>query len=172
MARKGDLGTRGEVTERVDRNANDLQEKADASEKVVEDVETVRETRDEVELGGTADGADEVEQALDTAEDTAVDIFDDRDEEVEQQQEDSEEHEEALREGRETCESDREKIADKGSRIDTAEVAHKQDEVHEATNREIEFLDDYEGREAAAREESEQLQREHQVRAHAGRRTG
>jgi len=169
MARRGDVPRRSEVTDRVERNANDLQEKAEASETVVEDAETVCDIRDKVELGGTAEGADEVTQALESAEDTAVEIFEDRDADVEEEQQESEEHEDELRERLDSTESDSAKLDDANGRIHTAEVAGKNAETKDAVTREIEFLDTHKQREAEGREQSERIQNEHDRRVQAAR---
>ena len=106
MARRGDVPTRGEVTEKVDHSADDMQEKAEEMDKVVEDIETVRQTLEELDLGGTSDGADEVGQSIEAAEDVTVDVFDREDEEVEQLQQDSSEYEGDLHERSDSVESD------------------------------------------------------------------
>ena len=57
MARRGDAPTRAEVTDTVDKHAVEMKEKADDIEDVVTDVETERQTLEQLELGGTSEAA-------------------------------------------------------------------------------------------------------------------
>jgi len=170
MARRGDVSTRHEVNEKVDRSKEDLQEKADEADTVVEDIETVRRTLDELDFGGTADGADEVEQSIEEAEDVTVDVFDREDEEVEELQQENEEYEGDLQEHSDTVESDLGKISDASGRIETQETTNELVKAKEASIRDIEFLGEQVERANESRQESERIQQDHQTRAHTGRR--
>ena len=171
MARRGDVPTRGEVTEKVEHNANDMQEKAEDVDKIVEDIETVRQTLEELDLGGTSDGAEKVERSIDAAEDVTVDVFDREDEEVEQLQEDTSEYEDDLGERSDTVESDLGKISDASGRIETQETTNELVNAKEAAIHDIEFLSDQARRAEEARAESERIQQDHQSRAHSGRKS-
>lgn len=171
MARRGDVPTRGEVTEKVDHSADDMQEKAEEMDKVVEDIETVRQTLEELDLGGTSDGADEVGQSIEAAEDVTVDVFDREDEEVEQLQQDSSEYEGDLHERSDSVESDLGKISDASGRIETQETTNELVNAKEAAIHDIEFLSEQAQRADEAREESERVQQDHQSRTHTGRRS-
>ena len=80
MRRKNDAPTRIEVTETVERHNEDMSDKADELNVIATDTEVVRETLENLDFNGTAEGSDAVEQAIDQAEEVTVDIFDVEDE--------------------------------------------------------------------------------------------
>lgn len=167
MRRRGDVPTRGEVTEKVDRSGADMDEKEEQLDTIAGDVETVRQTLESLELGGTADGADEVETAVESADDIAVDAFDEQDEDLDELQEENEEFEGELEDHSEISESDRDKLADAGGRIQTDGAADELSKAEEAARGDIEFLQEHIERERAAREESDRAQQEYQARVRA-----
>ena len=170
MARRSDAPTRHEVTDTVDKNKDDMREKETCLDAIAADLDTVRRTLDSLDLGATADGADEVEHAMHGAEDVTADAFDRDDDQLEQIQSQTEEHEGELSDRSATSESDMGKINDAGAAIETSETAPELEKAADAALREIDFLKDHMERERAARAESDRVQQDLQARVRAGRR--
>ena len=164
MARRSDVPTRGEVTEKVEKHGTDMREKMDEIEETVEDVETVRQTLEELDLGGTSEGSDAVEQAVEGAEDVSVEEFDEESGELEEIQRETEEHEDELDERSDTASSDLGKISDASGRIESDATNGKLVEAKESAIREIEFLSEQAQRARDAREESRRAHEERQGR--------
>ena len=80
--RKSDSPTRGEVKEKVEKNEEEMTEKVEDLDTTATDTETVRETLENLDFEGTAEGVDSVAEAVMEAEDVTVDIFDEEDEEL------------------------------------------------------------------------------------------
>lgn len=141
-----------------------MQEKEEQLDTIAGDVETVRETLDSLDLGGTADGADQVEAAVENADDVAVDAFDEQDEGLDKLQEENEDYEGELEDRSEVSESDRDKLADASGRIETGAAVNELSKAEEAARDELDFLNEHIERERAAREESERAQQEYEAR--------
>ena len=86
MARRSDAPSRSEITERIDKTREDMQETEQEMDTTVCDIETIRGTLDALEGGGTAEGGDEVESLIESAENETVDVFDGQDADLEQLQ--------------------------------------------------------------------------------------
>lgn len=170
MGRRGDVPTRREAGERVDRNQDDMREKEREEELVVSDVETVRGTEDALDFGGTEEGAEALERAMESAEDTTIDVFEEKDGELEGIQGESDEHQQELDERSDVGEADIGKVSDARGRVDTDETNDKLSDAEDAIQEDIEFLDGLAERTREAREESERVQQEHQSRVRSGRR--
>ena len=171
MARRGDIPTRGEVSEKVEKHETDMREKGDQIEETVEDVETVRQTLEDLELGGTSEGSDAVEQAIEGAEDVSAGEFDEESEGLEEIQGESEEHEGELQERSDTTSSDLGKVSDASGRVHSDATNRELVDAKEAALRDVEFLDEQATRAGDAREESRRIHEEHQQRVNAGRRS-
>ena len=169
MAKRSDAPRRGEVSEKVEKHQSDMNEKAEEIDTVVEDVETVRQTLDSLDLGGTADGSEQIEQSIEAAEDATVDVFEREDEQLEQVQGENEDHGQELTERHGAVESDLGKISDAGGRISTQETNSELNQAKEAATRDVEFLQDHERRAQEAGQESDRVQQEHRSRVNAGR---
>jgi len=165
--RRGDCKTRSEITEKTERSESDMREKEGDMEKVVEDVETVRGTLESLDLGGTVEGNDSVEAAIEGAESTTENIFDGEDTNLEQIQSDSEEHEGEVQEKSNSDSADLDKVSDAKSRINTGETIGELDKAEQDCQEDIEFLDDIIRDAEEAREQSENTQKEYQSRVHS-----
>lgn len=170
MARRSDTPTRGEVTEQVEKHQEDLREKADDVEETVADVGTVRQTLDALELAGTSEAGDAVEQSIEGAEGVSTNEFNQESQELDQIEGETEEHEEELGERSDTTSSDLGKISDASGRINSDAANGELVKAKEAAMRDIEFLGDQAKRAQEAREESRRLHEGHQSRISAGGR--
>lgn len=166
--RKGDRRSRGEITEKLEKHRTDMREKGDQIGKSVSDVETERQTRDQLDLGGTSEAAEAIEQALDSTEDTSVKEFDAESQALEQVQGDAEGQEAELRERSDTATADLDKLTDAGGRLHSDSSNRELLKAKEEDERDIEFLKEQEARAREAREESKRLHEEHQRRISAG----
>ena len=171
MRRINDKPTRGEVTETVDKHGEKLEEKTDDIDVIATDTETVRDTLDALEPGsGTMEGVDEVVNSINEAEDVTVDIFQEEDENLEQRQAESQDYQTDIESRQEASESDRGKITDAGSRVETQATIEELANTEAAVSEDIEFLNEEIDKADEAREESENLQSRHQDRVHGQRR--
>ena len=170
MRKPSDIPTRGEVTDSVQKHGDEMTEKGGEMDITTSDVEVTRETMESLDLGGTVEGADEVESSIQEAEDVTVDIFEEQDAELEDIQSDTEEDEQELRERSDTSESDLGKVSDASGRIETHETVSELVKTKEGLLRDIEFLDENADRDREAREESERIQQELENRVRGGGR--
>ena len=167
--RRSDAPTRGEITEKVEKHEADMEEKADDIEETVEDTELERETIEGLESDGTAEGAEEVEQAIEGAQDVSAQEFDTGSGQLEEVHSETEEHEEDLQERSDTTSSDLGKISDASGKIHSDSANGKLIEAKESAVRDIEFLGVEEKQSHDAREQSQRLHEEHQRRVNAVR---
>jgi uncharacterized protein YjbJ (UPF0337 family) len=170
MRKRSDTPTRSEVTETVEKHQEDMSEKVEELDTIATDTETVRETLEALDFEGTADGADEVEGAIEQAEDVTVEIFDREDDNLEEIQGDTQEYEGELQERTDSTESDLDKISDAAGRIETQETVGALKDAEAAASSDIEFLNEQDEAARQAREENERLQQEHRSRVQGGRR--
>ena len=171
MRKITDRPTRGEVSETVDKHGEDLEKKTEELDVIATDTETVRDTLDALEPGsGTMEGVDEVVQSINDAEDVTIDIFQEEDENLEQEQAESEEYQTDLEGREEASESDRNKITDASSRVETQATVDELTNAEVAVSEDIDFLSEEIDKANEAREESENLQSQHRDRVHGGRR--
>lgn len=165
---RGDCVSRSDITEHVGRSQQDMREKEGDLEKIATDMETVRETLEALDFGGTSEGCDGVEMSMRGAEDVTESVFDREDEELEKVQADAEDHQGEIQERTDSDNSDLEQISDASSRIETSEAVNELVKAKDAALRDIEFLSEQIRRAQDAREESEQTQQEYQRRVHSG----
>ena len=168
MATHRDLPTRHEVTEKISMNKREMEVKEINLDKVVSDLETVRKTLENLDLGGTSDGTEQVEGAIESAKDVTKGVFDREDQSLEETQARNEEFEGKLQEHRESSEADREKISDASAKIETKETINELSKAKEAVLREIDFLAEQLRRAKEARKGSDDTQEKLQARVHAG----
>lgn len=160
MRKRSDLSSRGEINDNIDKHREDMSVKEDELEIVASDTETVRSTLENLDFGGTEEGADAVESAIEQAEHVTVDIFEQKDSDLEVIQSDTEGYKDELQGHSETAESDLGKISDAGSQVQTGETIEKLADARDNVTEDRDFLNDQVDRAREAREESEQRQQE------------
>lgn len=168
MARRKDVPTRHEVTEKIENSQREMEGKETDLDKITSDIETVRQTLENLDFGGTAEGIKEVESSIESAEDVTTDVFEREDETLEQLQRDNQEFEGEIEDRRGSSESDLGKIA--SAKIETKETVTELEKAKEAVLRDIDFLADQVGRAIDARKESDAIQERLQARVHTGKR--
>jgi len=170
MAKRKDVSTRHEVTEKIEVGKSDMQEKETHLDKIASDVETVRQTLESLDLSGTAEGSEEIESSIKGAEDVTETEFDKEDEALDRIQSDSQEFEKGLQDRRGESESDLGKVSDASGKIETRETIRELEKTKEAILRDIDFLAKQISRASDARQKSEDIQEKHKTRVHNGKR--
>jgi len=170
MARKSDTPTRSEMTENVEKQKEDMSEKVDELDTIATDTETVRDTLDSLNFEGTSEGSDEVESAIEQAENVSIEIFDREDENLEEIQGETEKIEGELQERSDSSESDLEKVSDAAGKIETQEAVSELENAKTAVSSDIEFLNEQNETAKESRQENERLQQEHRSRIQSGKR--
>jgi len=173
MARRGrgDACSRTEVESTVEGHKEAMDEKGEEIEKTVCDVEVEKQTLDDLELGGTQEGADTVEQSIESAQDTSVGEFDEQSGELEQVHGEVEEYEGELNERSDTTSSDMDKISEASGQINSDAPKGEMDAARDAAQEDIDFLDGMEQSDQEARAESQNLHNEHEGRGNSARST-
>lgn len=166
---RGDALSRSEITGKIEKHRDDMQEKADEMDETVSDVETVRDTQNSLSSAGTTEGAESVEQSIQSAEDTSVDEFDQRGQELDEVHQETQEDEDDLRNRSDTTSGDLDKITDAIGRIHSSDANGELDAARDSAAEDIEFLDDQHSQAEHARDESEQVWQAYQARVDAGR---
>ena len=116
--RRSDVRSRDDIVRSIEQRGADLEEKIGDLDKIEKDVQTVRDTLANLELGGTAEGNDAVEEAITDAESTTVEVFDREDENLEQLQSENEGQEQELSDHSDTTQEDVERLSEASSRME------------------------------------------------------
>lgn len=164
MGKRRDTPSRREVSEKVDQGEERMQEKEVDLDQVASDVETVRKTLESLDLGGTADGGDEVEATIEHAENATVEIFEQEDQKLEGIQDESERYQEETTDRRQHAESDMGKITEARDTILTQESRWEMEEARETALEDVKFLQEQIERAKEAAEKSERAQQEYRRR--------
>ena len=171
MAKRKDVPTRQEVSKKIEKNRKDMELKEINLDWIASDVETVRQTLEKLDFGGTAEGFDQVETSIKGAENVTADVFDREDEDLEQIQKDNQEYEGEIQDRRKSSESDLGKISDSSARIETKETINELIQAKEAALKDIDFLAEQIERAKGARDKSDSIQKRIQARVHSGKRS-
>jgi len=158
MRRKSDTPSRSEVTETIEKHKSDMSEKTDKLDIIASDKETVVDTQNHLDFGGTQEGSDAVETILGEAEDVTVEIFSQENEGLEEIQTDADEYRDGLQENSDSVESDLGKISDAGGQIETKETVDKLKDAETSVSEDRDFLKEQMDRAKEARDENKQLQ--------------
>jgi chromosome segregation ATPase len=131
---------RSEITDSVEKSQHEMKEKGNDLERETHDIEITRETLDAIE-GGTEEGANEVTEAIERAEEVTERIFEGDSEQLDQIHAEGQETERAAQESSDAAERDTERIDDASASIDTRENLGQLKEARESAVRDREFLD-------------------------------
>ena len=170
MKRHKDTPSRHELTERGEEFEKEMEKQEGLLDRIVSDVETVRQTLENLDFSGTSEGTEEIERSIESAEDVTVQEFNREDEALEGIQANNEEFEKGLQDRNETSESDLGKISDSKTSIETKETIDKLMEAADAVKRDIDFLTEQIERARSAMEQSDTVQEKLQSRVHTGER--
>ena len=170
MPRDTSTITRQEASDRYEDNSEKLREERDVLDQTTSDVETIRDLRDRVELRGTEEGADAVEEGVDRSEDATEEVFDREDDSMDRIQDESTDHSDDLKDRGDSAESDLSKISEVRDKVDTQEALGDLLDAGENAAEDRDFLHGMKERTDKAREESEQAQQDYRaiVKGRAG----
>jgi hypothetical protein len=169
MARHKDLRTRIEVTEKIETNKREMEGKETDLNDIVSDLDIVQQTLEQLDFGGLAEGAKEVESSIEGAKNVTKEVFDKEDKNLEQIQNDNEKFEGELQDRTESSKSDLGKISDATAKIKIKETNSELEKAREAAVTDIKFLKEQALRATEARNESKAIQEKLQARVHTGK---
>ncbi|MBN2328685.1 MAG: hypothetical protein JXR73_16205 [Candidatus Omnitrophica bacterium] len=158
MRGKSELPARSDIEADIEASREEMRDKEENLDALAKDVETVRRTLESLDFSGTLEGAEEVESAVEKAEDVTVEIFDQEDQELDQKQDANEDYQNEMDDRSKSTESDAASLDDAAGEIATQETMDALNEAKESALREVEFLAEQIERVRQAREESEQIQ--------------
>lgn len=170
MRNKSDAPTRGDVSERVEKNKEQMDEKVNDLDLIATDAETVRGTLESLDLNGTSEGSDSVESAIEEAEEVTIEKFDEEDEALQEVHSDMEDFEGELQERTDSSESDSERVSEAVGQITTEETKGELEQAKSEICDDIDFLNEQNETAREAREENTQLQQEHRSRVQGGKK--
>ena len=133
------------------------------------DIETIRNTLEQLE-GGTSEGFEQIEGAIEDAESITTEVFESDDQELDEIQGESQEFGNEINESKEVSESDLATISDASAEFKTDNPDKEFLHAKEEAIRDIDLLKEQEERERLAREESDAIQE--QLKARVQKRAG
>lgn len=151
--------SRSEVLERVSNDTERLQEGAKRLEEHASDISVIRETIEKLDFSGTDEGAREVMDSIESAENDVTGHFDEVDAELEQVQNESQEHETEFDERREGLERDLGEISDAKALFHTDIPSDRFSEANEAYLKDIRLFEEQTEQIREDREKSVDLQK-------------
>lgn len=140
MRSRTDSPTRGDVARTVEGHKQDMREKSREAEVVVNDLDVVRHTMDQLERGGTQEGSDEIERAIGEAKDVTVREYETKDQQLDSVQQKAEGDERQLTVRSDASESDKKKVSDASRTVDTKGTFRELDKAAEVVQRDVDFL--------------------------------
>jgi hypothetical protein len=170
MVREYNTPTRDEVTERVERARDDMEGKEVDLDRFASELETVRQTLENLDFKGTSEGSEQIESFIESAEDVAENTFGEANEGLDCLQNESEGFEGELQDRQNASESDLGKVSDSSAQIETKETINELMKVKETVIRDIDFLAEQVSRASEAREKSNAVQERLQSQINAGKR--
>jgi uncharacterized phage infection (PIP) family protein YhgE len=141
MPRRSDTPTRSEITDTVQEQQDQMSEQTEQLDLVAGDVDTVNDTLSQLDLGGSCEGADQVREAMEKAEDVTVEVFDREDEQLEELCSEAEEYRQDPQERSDSSQSDLGKVSDASGRVQTKETQEELGKAEEGLTDDMEFLD-------------------------------
>jgi hypothetical protein len=162
--------SRSEVQDQVEQNKDALQEGKEKATVPVEDAETIADTLDALERGGTSDGTEAINQAIDAAGGEAESEFEQLAGEWDETRNEGEEQASEMDDGKQSVESDLGRISDASADVQTEGVVNELIDAKENAIQDIEFLEEQISDSNDAIEESSQAQRELEQKLQTARR--
>ena len=170
MAKFKDTSSRAEIEEKIEKTNNEMEDKGENLETIASDIETIRHTLENLDMRGTSEGAEKLETSFENTEKVTTEVFEGKDDELEQVQQENNEFEQEIEERRGSSESDLGKVSDASARIETNESINELLKAKEAGLEEIDYLKNQIERVREAMEKSESTQERQKHRINAGRR--
>ena len=140
MVKRRKVLGRQEVSGTIETKKKEMAAKENDLDKIATDVETIRQTLEKLDFGGTQEGAEQIERAIESAENVTEQEFEREDANLEKIQDENKEFEGELGNRRGISESDLGKVSDAGARINTKQTINELVKAKEAAMRDIDFL--------------------------------
>lgn len=140
MRSKPSSPKRSEVSEHVENSNRDMREKTEEAAVFANDLDVVRHTLDGLERSGTQEGVDDVLNGIEVAHDITVDGFDAKSEQLERVQDGAETYKTDLADRSGRSESDKTKISDAITKVDTQQTRTAMDRAAHGVQKDIQFL--------------------------------
>ena len=170
MAKRKNLSTRGEIQDTVTENRDEMNEITDDLDIKATDTEIVRETLDDLNMDGfTTEGAEEVEETIEKAEDVTVELFEEQDDNLEQTIDKAKDYSDELNDNKESGEKDLSKVVEASGKIETNETVDELAHTKTSAMEDIEFLEERESEAVDDQQNTEQARKELQHRINFGR---
>ena len=132
--------SRGEISEEVESNNEQISEKAEIIEAKASDVEVEHQSLESLELSGTSEGVECVQQHIETAREISEQEFTEESDQLEQLHEQTEESENLLTEQSESVTGDIEKISEVAETLSSDSAAEQFTEARQTAEQDVEFL--------------------------------
>ena len=132
---------RGEISESVTERRENMNRIKEGLGIERDDILVTRETMEQLEGAGTDEGAEEVREAIEQAENVTTELFDQDGESLEEEHEDSRDNEAELKESSDSVQRDSERIGDARGRIDTSENLRELERALDHASTDKEFLE-------------------------------
>ena len=165
-----EVRSRSDITENTEQTEAQLEEKTEIIEEKVCDVETEYETAENLELSGTTEGSESVEQDINEAQDISNEEFTEQSNELEQMHEETEQNEGELSEKAESVSSDIEKISEASGKLNSENARERFNEADRAAQEDMEFLNEHKQKLEQIRQDSISEHTQHEQRVNSHRR--
>lgn len=131
--------TRQEIDDRNERISVEMKDHQEELKITADDLNTIRELRESLDRsGGTAEGLDAVDRAVDGADDATSEVFDEHDRDLEKVHEESEQFQEELDEGKEAADGNLDRVSD--TLIETQEAIEHIEKTKDALQEDLDLL--------------------------------
>ena len=158
MVRDTSGPTRKELSERTDGNADAMEVNQENLRKTSEDIQTIRSLIEQLDPGGgTAEGTDEVQQSVESAEGATEQVFDEQDRDLETVTEENEEFRDEVQGRSEVTEANLGRLSEESASIETKEAVAEIRTAKEAALKDIDFLQDLVNQAMERGERNEQI---------------
>ena len=164
MVRLKDTPTKNELEGSIEKASLEMKEKGEDLDKIASDAETVKNTLENLDLGGTSEGAEKLKTSFESTERVTKEVFDGKDDELEKIHADNREFEHETEGRRESSETDQHKISDAADAMTTHESINELLKAKEAVLEDIDFLKEQIERAHEAMTKSEAIQEKHRGR--------
>ena len=168
--RRTDTPCRGEISEKVDKGKDDVSERAERLDTVAADSQTVGETLDGLTLEGTSEAAEQIEGAIEQAQDVTHEVFEREDDELGGMLTEVQEYENELQERADASGSDLEEVSQATDEITTEETKRELEQAQTELQGDLDFLQEQRNAARQSREENERLRQEYRGRMQGERR--
>ncbi|NUM53457.1 MAG: hypothetical protein HUU46_07425 [Candidatus Hydrogenedentes bacterium] len=133
------LPTRQEIDDQNERLSKNMEDHGEKLKVTADDIETIRQLREDLDRsGGTTEGLDAVDRAVDSADGAASEVFDQQDRDLQEVHEENEEFQEELDEGKEAADANLDRVSD--TLIETQAAIEHMEATRDAIQEDLKLL--------------------------------